>query len=364
MGQNPTGSLLSVERRRELYAVCCEFDVIIVEDDPYWNLQYPSAVAAEAKSRGLPTHTANKPLTPVKSSGYEFLDSLVPSYLSMDNEGRVIRLDSFSKTIAPGCRLGWITAQPAFIERLGRITECSTQQPSGFAQSMVAELLMGKQPEALSAFRALTSSRDKMDFGGWEMDGWVKWLEGLRGAYERRMQRMCTILDDNSHQLKQSTPVQGSDAEWGVITKTKLLSFQWPRAGMFVWVRIHFETHPLWQARGRQLPLLDGPQLGVALTMFCTHKPHLVIPGPGGIFAANDAVRTGDAWAYMRLCFAAVSDDDVDACSLRFAQAVQRFWRVKSVEEMEKYIEEMDLAKGAQQADDDGLVNIGSTMGC
>jgi carbamate kinase len=59
-----------------------------------------------------------------------------------------------------------------------------------------------------------------------------------------------------------------------------------------------------------------------------------------------------------------VSDDDVDACSLRFAQAVQRFWRVKSVEEMEKYIEEMDLANGAQQADDDGLVNIGSTMGC
>ena len=120
MGQNPTSSLLSVERREELYAICCKYDVIIVEDDPYWNLQYPSATADEARSRGLPAPKPTKTYTPAKSSGYEFLDSLVPSYLSMDKEGRVIRLDSFSKTVAPGCRLGWITAQPAFIERLER----------------------------------------------------------------------------------------------------------------------------------------------------------------------------------------------------------------------------------------------------
>lgn len=119
MGHNPTGGVLPMERRKELYRICQAFDVIIIEDDPYWYLQYPSAATSEAKSRGLPEPepaVANQG----KSSGYEFIDSLVPSFLSIDVDGRVVRLDTFSKTVAPGCRLGWITAQPAFIERYAR----------------------------------------------------------------------------------------------------------------------------------------------------------------------------------------------------------------------------------------------------
>lgn len=120
MGHNPTSGVLSVKRRKEIYELCCKYDIIIVEDDPYWYLQFPSAANEEAESRGLDVTLTMEKHTPVKSSGYEFIDSLVPSYLSIDVEGRVIRLDTFSKTIAPGCRLGWITAQPRFIERLER----------------------------------------------------------------------------------------------------------------------------------------------------------------------------------------------------------------------------------------------------
>lgn len=120
MGHNPTGGVLPVRRRKELYAICQKYDVIIVEDDPYWYLQYPSADRAEARSRQKPEPTAQVPPAPAKSSGYEFIDSLVPSFLSIDVDGRVVRLDTFSKTVAPGCRLGWITAQPAFIERYVR----------------------------------------------------------------------------------------------------------------------------------------------------------------------------------------------------------------------------------------------------
>jgi DNA-binding transcriptional MocR family regulator len=120
MGHNPTSGVLSIQRRRELYALCCKYDIIIVEDDPYWYLQFPSAAEAEARSKGLGTPRQTKAYKPPKSSGFAFLDSLVPSYLSVDTEGRVVRLDTFSKTVAPGCRLGWITAQPAFIERLER----------------------------------------------------------------------------------------------------------------------------------------------------------------------------------------------------------------------------------------------------
>lgn len=131
MGHNPTGGVLPTERRKELYAICSRFDVILIEDDPYWYLQYPSADRSEALSRGFPESIDTKPAESEKlsddkvpglkkSSGYEFIDSLVPSYLSMDVDGRVIRLDTFSKTVAPGCRLGWITAQPKFIERFTR----------------------------------------------------------------------------------------------------------------------------------------------------------------------------------------------------------------------------------------------------
>ncbi|KAK7416721.1 hypothetical protein QQX98_005047 [Neonectria punicea] len=149
-GQNPTSGVLSLPRRRDIYHVCSQFDLILIEDDPYWSLYYPSAQKISTKYRGLSTST-DFPTNPNhnyctqdlegKSTGYQFLDELVPSFLSIDKDGRVIRLDPFSKTIAPGCRLGWITAQPSVCEQLFRITDGTTQQPSGFVQAIVAQLI-------------------------------------------------------------------------------------------------------------------------------------------------------------------------------------------------------------------------------
>lgn len=120
MGDNPTSGVVGVQRRKEIYALASKYDIIIVEDDPYWYLQFPSAAIHEAKARGytIPSVAGSRKI--VKSSGYDFIDSLVPSYLSIDVDGRVIRLDTFSKTVAPGSRLGYATAQPAIIERLTR----------------------------------------------------------------------------------------------------------------------------------------------------------------------------------------------------------------------------------------------------
>ncbi|KAF7546569.1 hypothetical protein G7046_g9261 [Stylonectria norvegica] len=360
MGHNPTSGVLSVQRRKDIYKLCCKYDILIVEDDPYWYLQFPSAVTEEAKSRGLQTPEATEVQYRATSTGYDFIDSLVPSYLNVDTEGRVIRLDTFSKTIAPGCRLGWITTQPAFIERLERITEVTTQQPSGFVQSMVAELIMGPQPGPSDLFRNL-SAREKLTFRGWNMDGWVRWLAGLRGEYERRMNRMCSILDAHAFELKQSTPVRDADADWGVITKTRLISFDWPRGGMFVWIRVHFESHPLWRAEGDVVPYLDGPVLATAFLMFCTHKPHLVLGAPGAMFSATPEILIERGWAYVRVCFAAESEENVDGGSLRFATALQKFWKVKKVEEMEKYVKEMPSTKVMEM---EGLENLGGPIGC
>ena len=225
---------------------------------------------------------------------------------------------------------------------------------------MIASLIMGIQPEATAKFNAL-SPKDKLTFSGWNTDGWVRWLAGLRGEYERRMNRMCTILDDNAFQLKQSTPVKDMDADWGVITKTKLISFDWPRGGMFVWIRIHFESHPLWHNKGDTIPIFDGPALATAFLMSCTHKPYLVLGAPGAMFSSTPEILVERAWGYIRLCFAAESEENIDGGSLRFAQALQRFWKIKKPEDMEKLVKEMPTAKVEEI---EGLANIGYAMGC
>jgi DNA-binding transcriptional MocR family regulator len=365
MGHNPTGILLSLERRKELYAVCSKYDVIIVEDDPYWYLQYPSAAEAEAASRNLPIPEAGAaPIDPDRTvTGYPFLDSMVPSFLRVDTDGRVVRLDTFSKTVAPGCRLGWVTAQPDLIERLVRVSETSTQQPSGFVQSLLSELVIGPQEEATQkSFFALRSARDRAAFAGWKMDGWVRWLEGLRGSYERRMQRMCKTLDEGATQVKQGTPVRPvGDAELCVVTKTTLYEFAWPRGGMFVWVRMNFAAHPLWQAVGSTGNIIDGSALCNSLMIFLTRAPYLVLVSPGVMFGATEDIRREIGWAYYRLCFAAETDENVDACSRRFVEGVHRFWKIKKVKELEELLEDFPSASAEEMR---ALDNDGAWLGC
>lgn len=364
MGHNPTGGVLPLERRKEIYSICSEYDVIIVEDDPYWYLQFPSAEVEEARARNQPAPSPSESdlaSTLEKKSGYPFLDSLAPSFLNIDVDGRVVRLDTFSKTVAPGCRMGWITAAPEIVERLLRVSETSTQQPSGFVQVVIAEAIMGSQPEAARAAFAATPARHQAAFAGWRVDGWVRWLEGLRGEYERRMNTMCSILEEGCWQLKQSTPVQHADADWGVITKTRLYDFRWPRGGMFLWVRLRFETHPLWGAASAVHGKVDGVALTTALMAFLTRKPYLVLASPGLMFSATDEIRAARGWAYYRLCFAAESTENIAVCSQRWVDGVQRFWRIKKIKELEEILDEINA--GALE-ETDGMADFATCMGC
>lgn len=370
MGHNPTGVLLSLERRKELYAVCSKFDVIIVEDDPYWYLQFPSAAVEESKSRNKPpvADAFSSPYKPAKTSGYPFLDSLVPSFLSVDTDGRVIRLDTFSKTVAPGCRLGWITAQPDLVERYVRISETSTQQPSGFVQSVISELVLGSQPaETTSTWLSLCSNKERASYNGWQTDGWVRWIEGLRGMYERRMNRMCKLLDEGSVYVKQGTPRAASDADVCVLTKTQLYDFSWPRGGMFVWIRVFFENHPLYGAASSDgKDIIDGTVLSTGMMMFLTKKPHLVLVSPGTMFSSTEEVRRAVGWQHFRLCFAAESEENVDACSKRFAKGVRKFWAIKKVEELEDLMKDSPLNMTAEDdaEEQQQIGNLGLYLGC
>lgn len=240
----------------------------------------------------------------------------------MDIDGRVVRLDTFSKTIAPGCRLGWITAQPAFIERLARITETSTQQPSGFVQSMVAELILGQQHD---------NSSGKNSEQSWQMDGWVRWLAGLRAGYERRMQTMCFTLNEGKHIIQDGTSLKDDLDAWEVVEKVQMYDFIWPTGGMFVWLKTCFDTHPLrWK--------YSLEKLSKALWTHLTRKPYLCLVAPGSMFASTER-SVDDAMPYMRLCFAPMDEGEVADVSRRLVDGFRSFWQRENLDDDEDMLE-------------------------
>lgn len=248
-------------------------------------------------------------------------------------DGRVVRLDTFSKTIAPGCRLGWMTAQPAIIERVMRITETSTQQPSGFVQVMVAQLLLEQQ----------SSRKSDKEGSGWTLDGWIDWLEGLRDAYQRRVHEMCTILEEGRNVAIDGhlglIVTTGLDS-WSVINKVPMYEFDWPMAGMFIWIRIRYDTHPLLEVYGAE-------KVCTALFFFLLKKPFLCLVGPGLMFAPTAAMR-GRAFQYVRLCFAPMAEDAVAEFSHHFVAGCRAFWQLENFDDIPGLDEPVPEMVGAQ----------------
>lgn len=62
------------------------------------------------------------------------LQQLVPSYLSIDTDSRVVRLDSWSKVLAPGLRLGWVTGHPDVVDLMALALHASLNGPPGISQ--------------------------------------------------------------------------------------------------------------------------------------------------------------------------------------------------------------------------------------
>jgi len=212
---------------------------------------------------------------------------------------------------------------------------------------MIAELLMGSQP-AVAEF-AQKSKAEQLTFTGWQTDGWVRWLAGLRGTYERRMNRMCDILEAGRYQLKQGTPVKSTESDWAVISKTKMYSFDWPRGGMFIWLQVHFDAHPLF---GK----VDEATLAQSLWVYLTTKPFLVLAAPGATFSPNAEILAEKGWKFFRLCFAAVDEEDIERCSHGFADGVKAFWQIKDKKDLPSVDDD--------SMPEDGLMDLGMNMAC
>lgn len=126
--QNPSGRLLSSDRRREIAALAAAKDLLVVEDDPYGEIDFNG--------------NAGKPLA------------------SLDKTGNVVYLGSFSKIGVPGLRLGWAHGPKELIARMVMAKETADVSAGVFSQALAAEFLKGGhlQPH-LALLRSTYKSR-------------------------------------------------------------------------------------------------------------------------------------------------------------------------------------------------------------
>src|SRR5690625_3618323 len=135
--QNPAGSTLTPQRRAEVLEICRRADVLIIEDDPYGLLGF---------------------------------DGQVPRALRADDSERVVYLGTFSKTFAPGLRVGWVLAPHAVREKLVLASENAILSPPTFSQF------------AMSSYLA--------DYD------WMAQVKAFREQYRDRRDAILTALDD------------------------------------------------------------------------------------------------------------------------------------------------------------------------
>ncbi|KAH7911421.1 pyridoxal phosphate-dependent transferase [Hygrophoropsis aurantiaca] len=286
VGQNPTGSTLSLERRQKIYCMAQKWDLLILEDDPYYFLQYdlpPAEKIPEVEG----------------TYSQRFAKHLIPTILSLDVDGRVLRVDSFSKILAPGMRLGWITSNKLFHKKLVTYTDSGTQHPHGFGQAFITEMLGEK---------------------GWHLDGLCRWLQSLRLDYKRRRDFLLEMFRRE-------------------VEPTGYATVNIPQGGMFVWMEVHFERHPHYRPGLRDAtssavaPRTNIETLLLALFEKCMENDVVVMPS--SIFSIpedsmwigndNQHVPIRDRTKFFRATFAG-TEENIEKGMVRFGRTLKDFF--------------------------------------
>ncbi|KAJ5902787.1 Aromatic amino acid aminotransferase [Penicillium taxi] len=258
-GQNPTGATQSAERRRAVYKVAQKHDIYIVEDEPYYFLQMQPYVGDGAAA------------PPPPASHDEFIKALVPSFLSMDVDGRVCRLESFSKVIAPGSRVGWIVASEQMVERLVRNFEVSSQNPCGISQLVLFKLL------------------DEH----WGHTGYLDWLIHVRMQYTGRRDALL-------HACEKHLPSE--IAHWVP-----------PTAGMFHWIEVDWRKHP-GAASGKTYDQIEEE-------IFLAAVDKNVLLSRGSWFKADSSATMEKM--FFRATYASANAENIDKAINRFADTLR-----------------------------------------
>ncbi len=147
---NPAGVTLSWERRVEILEICRENNILVLEDNPY---------------------------------GLLYFDQPGPQAMrSIDTDG-VVYLGTFSKTLAPGFRMGWALAPHAIREKLILANESAILSPSAFSQYAITEYLRGAD--------------------------WKAQINTFRGVYRERRDAMLAALAENLPECSWNVPDGG-----------------------------------------------------------------------------------------------------------------------------------------------------------
>lgn len=261
-GQNPTGATQSLQRRRAIYDVAERHDIYILEDDPYYFLQLDQAASGSTKKQQNGVEAAE-----------EFIKSLPASYLSLDTSGRVLRMDTASKILAPGLRCGWVAGCAQIIEKFVQYSEVGVLSPSGPSQVMVYKLL------------------DET----WGHEGLFSWLRSLSAQYRSRR-------DNFVEACRRYLPP--NICRWKV-----------PEGGMFLWIQI--DTSNLSEPQSAK----SRPScLGIEDRIYKRAHDNGVLVSKGSWF--NSDVEATDE-IYFRLTFAAAPAKELVEAVQRFAAAVR-----------------------------------------
>ncbi|KAI3554880.1 hypothetical protein CABS01_11713 [Colletotrichum abscissum] len=265
-GQNPTSTTQNLIRRKHIYAIAERHDLYILEDDPYYFLQLGKSEQALASTQ-LDKTDANE----------EFFKCLSPSYLSLDVSGRVLRMDTTSKILAPGLRCGWVTGSSQVIQKLVSYYEIGVLCPSGPSQVMLYKLL------------------DET----WGHDGLFNWLRSLSLQYRCRRDN---LLESCERFLPSNL------CEWNI-----------PAEGMFLWIKVNIsgyrQTHTASHGDGNV-----ARYLAVEDRIYQKAHDNGVLVSKGSWFIADVQTLKG---VNFRLTFAAAPVGELDEALQRFARALE-----------------------------------------
>jgi len=192
--QNPSGAVLSVERRKALLKLSYRYQVGIIEEDPCSKIFFEKEPPISLKS--------------------------------MDNSSTVIYISTFSKTLFPGFRIGWIICTRQMAKRLAMVRQYEDMHANTFGQHFFFEFIKSRcydkhlsrireiigrrrnaMISALSRYCAPSISWDKPD-GGFYL--WCKLMPGLRSneVTEALIQKKVTAIPGTAFFLR---PREGAD---------------------------------------------------------------------------------------------------------------------------------------------------------
>lgn len=114
--QNPTGRTMAADRRKKLAELAAKYDVYVLEDNPYGEIRF---------------------------AGQD-----VPAVKSFDKTGHVFYMSTFSKTLAPGFRLGWVVADEAVVDKLTVLKQSADLHTDNLVQYAVAQFFADNDVDA------------------------------------------------------------------------------------------------------------------------------------------------------------------------------------------------------------------------